>query len=159
MPKQKGFTLIELIVVIVILGIVSAVALPKFFDFSKEARKASVKAAGDALSSTIALSHAKYLVDPIGNANSVALEGTATITMANGYPTITVDGNDGLTSAAGLGIKTDTTNFIISISGSNPLVMSIKPAGLSSSITTCYTQYTAATSTSTGIVTTDISGC
>lgn len=42
MLKQKGFTLIELIVVIVILGILAATALPKFVDLTGDAQKAAV---------------------------------------------------------------------------------------------------------------------
>ena len=98
--NQSGFTIIELVMVIVILGILSALALPKFIDLGKDARIASLNAAGGALSSTAAMAHGKYLVTspvPI----SITAEGaviTFSTVAASGYPKADV----GFGAAAGL---------------------------------------------------------
>jgi MSHA pilin protein MshA len=81
---QQGFTLIELIMVIVILGILSAFALPKFADLSGNARTASIKAAQGAIKSSVAIAHAQWLAGG-SSGTIVRLEGTD-YTMVNGYP-------------------------------------------------------------------------
>ena len=79
--KQKGFTLVELVVVIVILGILAATAIPKFVDLSTDAGNAATKGVAGAIASGTATNYAAKVS---GNASGVVLNGTnaATCTTA-----------------------------------------------------------------------------
>lgn len=64
MKKQSGFTLIELVMVIVIIGILAAIAIPKFVDLSSEAQQAAVNGIAGSLSSASAINYAARKSNP-----------------------------------------------------------------------------------------------
>ncbi len=82
--QQSGFTLIELIMVIVILGILSAFALPRFADLGGDAREASLDGLAGSLKSASAISHSQWLAS--GSSGNITLEGVAITMTAAGYP-------------------------------------------------------------------------
>lgn len=81
---QQGFTLIELVIVIVITGILAITAVPKFIDLTSEAKKSVIEGVEGALNSAADMAHAKALVsNTVGGTISVAGQ---SITFVNGWP-------------------------------------------------------------------------
>jgi MSHA pilin protein MshA len=88
--SQGGFTLIELVVVIVILGILAAFAVPRFARLDQQARVASVRAMEGTLRSSSALARSLWLAAGT-NPATVNMEGN-NVTMTAGYPAPTAAG-------------------------------------------------------------------
>ena len=83
--ESAGFTLIELVVAVTILGILAAFAVPRFASLEQQARTASRDALAGSVRSTAALAHALWLANG-GRDAEVLLDGQP-IAIANGYPT------------------------------------------------------------------------
>lgn len=154
MNKQKGFTLIELVMVIVILGILAAFAVPRFADITIDARKATVDSLGGSLRSAAALAHATALAQSRSASESISMEGTQ-VTMQNFYPTSSGT-ESGIVSAL-----VDYTGFLPNTSNTSGTagIVYFRKEGATNEAN-CYAAYQAPTSANTPpLISVDKSGC
>ena len=144
MGNQKGFTLIELVVVIVVLGILAAFAIPRFVNIAGDARVSAVNGCAGGLRAAVALARAQYMVDGVLTATTIDMDGTAVAcALATGIPAGT---------AAGIGTALQTVDGF-TVNYDAPAAVTFQPNNGGSA--TCQATYNGTT----GVVGAVTTGC
>ena len=133
--QQSGFTLIELVLVIVILGILAATALPRFSDLSSQARIASLNGMAGAVRSGAAIARATQLAQGAASNATLTIEGQS-ITLSGGYPNNTTINNmisdtTGFTFAAGVFTLQTGCTVTYNNAGAGAFTVAVASAGCS----------------------------
>ncbi|AVP86325.1 MULTISPECIES: prepilin-type N-terminal cleavage/methylation domain-containing protein [Aeromonas] len=142
MKKQAGFTLIELVIVIIILGILAVTAAPKFLNLQDDARQSAAQGVKASLQSAAQMIYSKAAIQGIETSSSAVSVAGTTVEAKFGYPTAATVAN---------AVTLDGWSEVSSPKGT------FKPADAGSSAN-CQVVYNEATSL-TAPFTVDISGC
>jgi MSHA pilin protein MshA len=146
--KSRGFTLIELVVVITILGILAAFAIPRFVALDSQARIATVNGLAGSVKSAASLARALSMAT--NNTVSVAMEGApGLVTLSNNYP-------DGTATGIAYAVNSSTTDF--TFTAGNPAIWA-KIGAPDAGGTVCQVAYTPAAAGSTPTVAVTTTGC
>jgi MSHA pilin protein MshA len=147
MKKQGGFTLIELVVVIVILGILAVTAAPKFLNLQEDARKSSLQGLKGAMDGAAGIVYGKAAIEGLERAEEPT-ETVDGITVNFGYPTADATG----IAQAVTGLTQDWSVAEGTVSGATTpaYLVTFKAESLDADdivATNCYVEYAEATST------------
>jgi MSHA pilin protein MshA len=147
--KQQGFTLVELVVVIVILGVLAATALPRFINVTNDARIAAVNGIAGGLRSSVGAIQARYFATGTLTATTVTTADATSVAVnaGTGIPTGVVGG-----IAAAMGCESATACNGVTLDLTSPTATTWRPSGGSA---TCQAAYNGTT----GVVTVTTSGC
>jgi len=146
--SQSGFTLVELVVVIVILGILAATALPRFINLTGDARVAAVNGMAGGLRSAVSVAQARYFATGNNTATTVTMIGSTT--------PVDVGAGTGIPAGTATGVG----NAITSVDGftvdyTAPLAVTFRPTNGGSA--TCQASYNGTTGVVT--VTASVANC
>ncbi len=175
MSQQGGFTLVELIIVIVILGILAVVAAPRFLNLQGDANAATLEGVRGSIRSGMNIVNGKAIIANVQNRETAIVEG---VRVAYGYPQARLDAFEAfldINFAVGNSGQKDSQDFNLIIAddgtGDSPGKVVIFPNSYSysseSDNDSCYVTYTAASgpssraedSANAPVTTIDTSGC